>query len=904
MSGGLLDDRFTSLVDVPTSLVGNELLRVNAEGTALVLAAISAIPGFVETFTELTDTPATYVSAAGYITRVKGDENGLEFIDVLGVVDTSGTPTLLATFLDLTDTPDSYAGVNNYMVRVSTSSLTFHEPTFLDLADTSVAYGPPGSFLRVDVSASALTFVTRDLSFTGLTDTPNAYVSADAGNVVKVKADLTGLEFGSITFLSLEDTPSSYAGQANRVLRVDASASGLTFLPEIYTTFISLNDTPASYDVSSGGKFVVVEPVSSPTGLVFRSAIEIAASAQSFLTLTDTPDTYDGQIGKFVRVTPLPDGTRVLRFADVSVLSSDAAQAALELYKEEYQGGTSPAATGSNSVAIGEANAATSVGSTIVGGKANTVSASGGAIVGGFTNTLSSPGVIVGGTLNTISGTTTFALVGGGQENAITNADRAVIGTGLRNQITGANSGRSVIGGGLDNSINLTANHGTYEGSVICGGQGNVVSGDGATVLAGYFTTVTSPKSVAVASQSGRDGGPRSAVSGDYSVVLGPQAVTDRGWFGARPFANEPGLWRRSGNTARTTFFGEIQSTTLLFAGATSTGDYTRLLLDSGINYGNRRDAVGGYLSRMTFPSDDGVYWIEAEVAARDTSAPHSATFMLRGIVMVDDGAATLPSGFEFLSVCRCGVGSAGWDVRIAVDGLAVDIDVKGQPGQPINWVCKVKTLELVVKQSVADSFTLTPINDFVDGGYTVNENSAGASIVTISRPDGIGDLTFTSANTAFEITAGGVFKLRAGRSFNFETTPFLNVTVYVDGPGEHDYFIIPIRVLDVNEAPSNIILTSIATGSTTTRNVASGVPGVRIAYITVVDADSATHTLEVLTNTATFEIIQETFNGLLRNVLKLKDGVSITTSQTVQIRATDPTALSRTQNFTVGVVT
>jgi hypothetical protein len=209
-----------------------------------------------------------------------------------------------------------------------------------------------------------------------------------------------------------------------------------------------------------------------------------------------------------------------------------------------------------------------------------------------------------------------------------------------------------------------------------------------------------------------------------------------------------------------------------------------------------------------------------------------------------------------------------------------------------------------MVKQDVADSFTLTPINGFVDGGYTDNENSLGASIVTISRPGGIAGLTFTPANTAFEVTPAGVFKLINTRFLNFETTPFFNTTVYVTGLGETDYFNIPIRVLNVNEAPRNIILTSIATGSTTTRNAASGVPGVRIAYITVDDVDSTTHTLTVLTNTATFEIIQETFNGLLRNVLKLKDGVSITTSQTVQIRATDPTALSRTQNFTVGVVT
>jgi hypothetical protein len=900
----LLDERFTSLVDTPATLTGNVLLRVNSAGTGLEFVVPENVPGITRAFTDLVDVPQSYIDQGEKIVRVKGDESGLEFVDLSVIVDTGGTPTLLASLLDLSDTPDSYAGADGFFLRVSGSQIVFDQLTFLDLADAPPSYAAPGAFLRVNSGANALTFFTKSLTFTGLTDTPGSYGVSDGGKVVRVKADRTGLEFTTGRFLDLTDTPASFSGQANRVLRVNAGATAVEFRAETFTNFTSLLDTPNAYGVGDGGKFVVVEDVATPTQLVFQSAAEIAASAQSFLTLTDTPDTYDGQIGKFVRVTPLPDGTNVLRFADVTVLSSDAAQAVLELYREEYQGGTSPVATGSNAVAIGEANTASATGSTIVGGRANTVSAVGGTVVGGFTNTLSTPGAIVGGTLNTIAGTTTFAFVGGGQQNAITNADRAVIGTGLRNQITGANSSRSVIGGGLDNSINLTANHGTYEGSVICGGQGNVVSGDGATVLAGYFTNITAPRSVAVISQSGRKYDAREAVSGDYSVVLGPQTATDRGWFGARPFANEPGSWRVEAGAVRGSFAGEIQSTTLLFAGATSTGDWTRLLLDSGVNYGNRRDAVGGYLSRITLPSDDGVYWIEAEVIGRDTSAPHSATFTLRGVVMVDAGAATLPNGFEPLAICRCGPGSAGWDARISVDGLAVDIDVKGRQSQSINWVCKVKTLELMVKQDVANSFTLTPINGFVDGGYTVNENSLGASIVTISRPGGIAGLTFTPANTAFEVTPAGVFKLINTRFLNFETTPFLNTTVYVTGLGETDYFNIPIRVLNVNEAPSNIILTDVNTGSTTERAVLSGVAGARVAYISVVDIDSTTHTLTVQTSPSPFEIVKESVGGVLRDILKLKSGSSITVSTVVQIRATDPGGLFRNQNFTVGIRT
>jgi hypothetical protein len=902
----LLDERFILIADAPTPLVGGELLRANLAGTGLELIAAEDIPDVAHTFLDLTDTPATYVAQSGKIVRVKGDESGLEFVSVSALVDTGGsTPTLLAAFLDLTDTPNSYAGANGYLLRVSSSSIVFTNLSFLLLDDAPASYGAPGTFLRVNGSATGLVFVTRTLSFLGLDDTPGAYGALDGGRVVRVNGAATGLEFTTKSFLDQTDTPSSFAGQAGRTLRVNGAATGVTFAADTFTTFISLLDTPSAYGSGDGGKFVAVAAGPSPTSLVFASAGEIAAQAQGFLTLTDTPDSYTDAVGRFVRVTPVPSGPPVLRFADVAVLASDAAQADLNLYKEEYQGGVSPSATGGNSVAIGQANVASGTNSAVIGGRENTASSVAGVVIGGFTNMLSGPGTIVGGTNNTITATTNFALIGGGQQNAITNTDRAIIGTGLRNAITGSNSAGSVIGGGLDNSINLTASHGVYSGATVCGGQRNIVSGDGAVVLGGYFVNVTAPWSVAVSSQGGRDAGPRTAVTGDYSVVLGPQGVTDRGWFGARPFANEAGAWRRTGNTSRAAFLGEIQSTDLLFAGQTEGGDWTRLLLDSGINYAGRRDIPGGYLSRIVLPADDGVYWVEAEVVARDINAPHSATFNLRGTVMVSGGQATLPSGFEVLSVCRCGGGSAGWDARITNDGLAVDIEVKGGVSQTIKWICKVKTLELMIKTSSTETFTLTPTNAFVDGWFTVNERVFGASILTISRPGGIAGFTFTPSNSSFEVTSEGVFKLRDVSTLNFETNPFVEVVLYITSSTDSEYFVIPIQVLDVPEAPTNIILTDISTGSTTARAALSGSAGARIAYVNVVDPDIGdTHTLSVMTNTATFEIVKENVGGVLRDILKLKSGVSITTSRTVQIRATDSSSLFRTQSFTVGVRT
>lgn len=66
--------RFTDLFDTPAAM-GNpgEILQVNAGGTALEFVDP------VDTFLELTDTPADYTGFAGYSVVVNGTEDGLEF---------------------------------------------------------------------------------------------------------------------------------------------------------------------------------------------------------------------------------------------------------------------------------------------------------------------------------------------------------------------------------------------------------------------------------------------------------------------------------------------------------------------------------------------------------------------------------------------------------------------------------------------------------------------------------------------------------------------------------------------------------------------------------------------------------------------------------------------------------
>jgi hypothetical protein len=902
----LLDERFILFVDAPVELVGGEILRVNSLANSLELVAPRDIPGIAEIFLDLSDTPSEYDGKSEFLIRVKGDESGLEFVrleDVVNVVD--GEPTLLGNFLDLTDTPNTYFGENGKFLRVVGDKIEFENLKFLGLGDTPNSFGSPGSLLVVDGSENGISFVTRSLDFLGLSDTPNQYTSNDGLRVIKVKEDLSGVEFSDYNFLSLEDTPNSFSGEAGKFLRVNQDSNQIIFDSETFTNFISLLDTPNEYGVEDGGKFLTVENIQEPEKIIFKSAAEISATAQNFLSLTDTTNSYSGQLGRFARVSPTPDGRIILTFADIETLSSDVAQADLNLYDEEYVGGNRPSAIGENSVSIGEDNSASGTNSSIVGGKGNSAEGQFSTIIGGFSNVMKNGGVIIGGQLNFSDVGESTSLIGGGQQNTIEFAGDSIIGTGLRNTITGEESVNCIIGGGLDNRIDIVNFYeGEKIGSTICGGQRNIISGDGSVILAGYFNTVSSPFSVVVSSQAGFDiSQNRPAISGDYSVVLGPQAVTDRGWFGARPFANESSNWRFAFTRNREPFFGEIQSTTLLFSGDTNDGNWKKLLLDSDINYGNRRDVEGGYLSRITLPNLNGVYWIEAEIVARDKNLAHSANFSLRSIVMVNEGNISLPSGFEKTSVCKCGPGSSVWDAKISVEGgLIVNVEVKGRDDQDIRWLCKVNTIELMIVTDSSSDFTVTPVNDFQDGGFTVEENFFGAPIALIERDGGLEGLSFSVVPTQFEVTSDGIFKLRDTNRLNFEAASFVTAIVYINSQDKSGYITIPITVLDVNEPPTQIILTDISTGSTTVRTVPAGVPGARIAFVTVNDPDDDEHILEVFTNQTFFEIIKENINGVFRDVLKLRDGVSTNINRSLQIRATDPGGLSGTQGFQIQV--
>jgi hypothetical protein len=140
-------------------------------------------------------------------------------------------------------------------------------------------------------------------AFTGLSDVPASY-AGQANKVVKVNAGETGLEFSAAAaptvFTGLTDAPASYTGQAGKVPVVNLAETGLEFGSPV-ANYLALTDTP---DTFAGQAFRLVSVKADETGLEFSAA----ASPSTLLGLTDTPDSYSGQALKVVRVNAAGTG--------------------------------------------------------------------------------------------------------------------------------------------------------------------------------------------------------------------------------------------------------------------------------------------------------------------------------------------------------------------------------------------------------------------------------------------------------------------------------------------------------------------------------------------------------------------------------------------------------------------
>jgi hypothetical protein len=178
----------------------------------------------------------------------------------------------------------------------------------------------------------------------------------------------------------------------------------------------------------------------------------------------------------------------------------------------------------------------------------------------------------------------------------------------------------------------------------------------------------------------------------------------------------------------------------------------------------------------------------------------------------------------------------------------------------------------------------------------TVSENAMGAVIgnVGVSDPDNSDTHVWSVSDTRFEVVDNQL-KLKSGQALDFETEPTVNLTLTVTDQGGSGIVydkMFAIDVSDVNEAPTNITLSSLT--------VSENATGAVIGNVGVSDPDNSdTHAWSV--NDSRFEIVG--------NQLKLRSNHAVDYSQEstinvdVTVRDQSGSGLSYTERMAISVV-
>lgn len=163
-------------------------------------------------------------------------------------------------------------------------------------------------------------------NFLALSDVDAKSYVGNAGRVVQVNATADGLEFGDIvtgvsdSFISLTDTPPSY-GSTNtyKVLTVSSSNAGISFSDNNITTKNSITGGGNPNNPSTYAKLELVNDEETPVAYSFYGAdgaSEKGFHTISFKNLNDTPNSYTGEGGKFLKINT---GATGIEFADVDL---------------------------------------------------------------------------------------------------------------------------------------------------------------------------------------------------------------------------------------------------------------------------------------------------------------------------------------------------------------------------------------------------------------------------------------------------------------------------------------------------------------------------------------------------------------------------------------------------------
>lgn len=200
---------------------------------------------------------------------------------------------------------------------------------------------------------------------------------------------------------------------------------------------------------------------------------------------------------------------------------------------------------------------------------------------------------------------------------------------------------------------------------------------------------------------------------------------------------------------------------------------------------------------------------------------------------------------------------------------------------------------------SLAERANTAP-TDIDVSNLTVDENSAGAAIGTVSVVDflygTVADTASLSVNDArFEIV-GGLLKLKAGQSLNFEATPSINVDITAtDSFGASRVETFTVNVGNVNETPTDITLN----GSDVDENAANGTI---VGTVSGQDVDAGTVFTYQLLNNAGGRFGIDAATGQISVLNGLLLDYESAASHQVTVRATDQGGLFVDESFTINL--
>lgn len=322
------------------SIVAGSGIDVSVSGTALTITS-TINPSMPLSMLDLNDTPASYASSADYVLTVNSSETGIEFTQLPAsalsgdYADLTNTPFIPTTFADLSGQIDELmfsSALQSKVSNVRKVNAATVDPAASN--DTTEGYEINSQwvntstnevFVAVDVSAGAAvweqTTINDELgtvAFTNdyddLDNLPNLSTIATTGDY----NDLINSPDQFSDFLSLDDTPSGYTGLNGYIVTVNPAANGLTFVdPEMID--LGSNAITDAANIGSGSSNGLFYQKSGSIlqfrGLLGSSNISItevgndlvidtsgAIGATELTGLTDTPSSYSGEAGQYLRV--------------------------------------------------------------------------------------------------------------------------------------------------------------------------------------------------------------------------------------------------------------------------------------------------------------------------------------------------------------------------------------------------------------------------------------------------------------------------------------------------------------------------------------------------------------------------------------------------------------------------